>query len=175
MKKLLAILMIAASVAFFTSCSNMSETESTTSDSLSVEGNTVMTAPAASGFIDPVTGVAVTRDEATGFYINASGEPVEFYVDAMTMDTFYGKTGQNVNNAIIHDGDDWRLDEAKIKVDGDEIKIKNADGSKTKIEDDEIKIKDANGKAKMDGDETKIKTGDTKIKSSAEGTKVKED
>jgi hypothetical protein len=175
MKKLLAILMIAASVAFFTSCSNTSETESTTSDSLSVDGNTVMTAPAASSYIDPVTGATVTRDEATGFYINASGEPVEFYVDATTMDTFYGKTGVNVNNAIIHDGDDWRLDEAKIKVDDDEIKIKNADGSKTKIEDDEIKIKDANGKAKMDGDETKIKTGDTKIKSSAEGTKVKED
>lgn len=125
-------------------------------------------------YIDPETGSAVTLDAATGMYIDASGKPVEFYVDATTLDTFYGKTQQNVNNAIIHDNNDLRLDESKIKVDEDDIKIERADGSKTKIEGDKIKVKNADGsKAKMDGDETKVKDGDGKLKSDAEGTKTK--
>ncbi|MCD6063778.1 MAG: hypothetical protein K0R82_1689 [Flavipsychrobacter sp.] len=170
MKKLLAILFIAVSVVFFTSCSNTDESTTTSSDSLDVSTDVTTTT-----YIDPETGATVTRDAATGLYIDASGNPVEFYVDATTLDTFYGKTGQNVNQAIIHDVDGgWRLDESKIKVDEDDVKIEHADGSKTKIEGDKIKVKNADGsKAKMDGDETKVKDGDGKMKSDAEGTKTK--
>lgn len=174
MKKLLAVLSITSCVAFATSCSNSTAEETTTTDNMSTT-ETIETPATTSAYIDPVTGTEVAYDAATGYYVDAAGEPVAFYVNTSSMDTFYGK-GVNVNNAIIHNGNDWEVDEAKVKIDGDEIKIKHADGSKTKIEGDEIKVKNADGsKTKMDGDETKIKTGDTKIKSSAEGTKIKED
>ena len=75
-----------------------------------------------------------------------------------TMDTFFGKTNQVVNNALIHEGDDWEVDEAKIKIDEDEMKVKNPDGSKMKVDEDETKVKNP------DGSKTKTEDGETKIK-----------
>ena len=83
--------------------------------------------------------------------------PVDFYVDINTQDTFYGNSGQVVNNALIH-GDDgsWKVDETKIKIDGDEMKMKNGD-DKIKIAGDEYKEKTGDTKVKVDGDESKVK------------------
>jgi hypothetical protein len=161
MKKLLAILIIAASVAFFTSCNESTESATTTSDSLNMDGSTTETSTAAgtttTSYVDLQTGGTVTRNES-GVFVNATGDPVEFYIDMNTMDTFFGRTNQNVNNALIHEGDDWEVDEAKIKIDEDEMKVKNPDGSKIKVDGDETKVKNA------DGSKTKTEDGETKIK-----------
>jgi hypothetical protein len=152
-------MIIAASVAFFTSCNESTESATTTSDSLSADGSTTetTTTTTTTNFVDLQSGATVTRNDA-GVYVNASGEPVEFYIDMNTMDTFYGATSQNVNNALIHTGDDWEVDEAKIKIDEDEMKVKNPDGSKVKVDGDETKVKNA------DGSKTKTEDGETKIK-----------
>ena len=80
-------------------------------------------------------------DEATGRYVDESNNPVDFYVDMNTRDTFSGRSGEVVNNALIH-GDDgsWSVDETKIKMEDDEYKSKTGD-TKVKVEDDEAKVK----------------------------------
>ncbi|GAA4313236.1 hypothetical protein GCM10023183_32760 [Nibribacter koreensis] len=62
----------------------------------------------------------------------------------------------------------------KMKLDGDEAKVKAGD-TKMKREGDEAKMKVGDAKLKHDGDETKIKAGDTKIKKDGNETKVKTD
>ena len=160
MKKLLAILVIAASVAFFTSCNESTESETTAFDSLNIDGSTTGTSTGTSGtvsYMDLSTGETVTRNES-GVYVNASGDPVEFYIVMKTMDTFFGNTNLVVNHALIHEGDAWEVDEAKIKIDEDEMKVKNPDGSKMKVDEDETKVKNP------DGSKTKTEDGETKIK-----------
>jgi hypothetical protein len=144
----------------FAACSNDGEGDTASTDSTSIT-TTEMDASTASGgtsgYVDLSTGASVRRDEATGRYVDESNNPVEFYVDINTQDTFYGSSGQVVNNALIHSDDGtWKLDDTKIKIDGDEMKMKNGDD-----------------KVKMEGDEYKEKTGDTKMKSDGDETKVK--
>ena len=66
-------------------------------------------------------------------------------------------TGLVANNALIH-GDDgsWSVDETKIKMEDDELKIKNGD-NKMKVEDDEYKSKTGDTKVKVEDDEAKVK------------------
>lgn len=162
MKKVIYSVFIAMGAAGFAACNNTADSEETTTDSTTVSsGSAEMSTGAggtgtAAGYVDLQTGKTVRRDETSGRYVDESGNPVDFYVDVNSRDTFYGSSGQNVNNALIHEGETWRVDDAKIKVDDDEIKIKQGDD-----------------KLKIEGDEYKEKSGNTKIKSDEEGTKVK--
>ena len=94
------------------------------------------------------------------------------FVDVSTGDTLYGPSGTIVNNALIQTDGTWKLDEAKIKRDGDKVKIKTAD-EKLKMEDDEMKLKDGTSKLKTDEDESKTKTPSTKEKSDMEDNESK--
>ena len=62
-----------------------------------------------------------------------------------------------MNQAIMKADGKWMLDETKIKRDGDNIKIKYADGSKVKMEEGDLKIKSDDGKIKVDEDTVKVK------------------
>lgn len=96
---------------------------------------------------DPVTGIAI--DQSTQ-------QPVELYYNPSTNDTLY-QSGMRVNNLLIKEKEGkYRLDDTKIKIDGDEIKIKD-DSSKIKIDGDEMKIKSPDGKVKVDDEEVKVK------------------
>jgi ABC-type Fe3+-citrate transport system substrate-binding protein len=96
---------------------------------------------------DPVTGIAI--DQSTQ-------QPVELYYNPSTNDTLY-QSGMKVNSLLIKEKEGkYRLDDTKIKIDGDEIKIKD-DSSKIKIDGDEMKIKSPDGKVKVDGEDVKVK------------------
>ncbi|QHL87565.1 hypothetical protein GU926_08985 [Nibribacter ruber] len=58
---------------------------------------------------------------------------------------------------------------------GDDIKYETSTGDKLKIDGDEAKVKVGDAKMKRDGDEAKFKAGDTKIKKDGNETKVKTD
>src|SRR5829696_5237774 len=55
-----------------------------------------------------------------------SNAPVDFYINTYTGDTVYGR-GRFIVNGFLLQGDDgkWKFDESKVKVDGDEIKLKD--------------------------------------------------
>jgi hypothetical protein len=101
-----------------------------------------------------------------------SGDPVQIYVDTETKDTFH-TSGVVVNNALLHTDAGWAIDPAKIKVDGDKIKIKDGD-LKIKINGDKMKVKDGDSKTKMEGNDSKTKTDDIKIKQEDGEIKVKD-
>lgn len=127
-------------------------------------------------YVDLTTGeeIEIIADPTTGIAVNSKTQiPVQFYYDPITLDTIY-QNGLRVNSMLIKEGDGkYRLDDMKIKIDGDEIKIKT-DSSKLKIDgndmkfksgdlkiktdDDELKAKDANGKVKIDDGEIKTKS-----------------
>ena len=116
-------------------------------------------------YVDLTTGkeVYIIRDEETGYATDSIAKvPVEFYVNTSTRDTIF-RTGMVVNNLIVEEDGKWKLDETKVKIDGDEIKIKDGD-SKVKIDGEESKVKDGDYKKKVDGDDVKIKDGDSKTK-----------
>ena len=118
--------------------------------------------------------VYIISDSISGIAIDSlSRSPIQFYYDPVTLDTLYAN-GLVVNNMLINDGDGkYRLDDTKIKIDGDEIKIKNG-GSKIKIDGDDMKIKDPNGKTKVDdNEEFKSKDANGKVKIDEKGMKVK--
>lgn len=117
--------------------------------------------------------VELVWDETNKRALNkATNQPVTLYVNTATRDTIYGP-GYIVNHHVIRtDNGSWELDEAKIKRDGDELKIKK-DGQKFKMEDGEWKMKTDDTKIKSEGDESKIKTDDTKIKTEDGETKIK--
>ncbi len=121
----------------------------------------------------------------------ATRMPVEFYINTSNWDTVYGRGQFVVNNFIIRDENGrYKLDESKVKIDGDEIKIKDGnrklkiDGEEFKLKDGDLKIKhdmeDGEGKIKSDStkikiedDEIKIKSGDDKLKAEKDEIKVK--
>jgi hypothetical protein len=160
----LFILGIAAAAAIgFTSCGNDNEETLTSTDSTSTSSMGEMNASTDAGgatasgsYVDLKTGKSVRRDETSGRYVDESGSPVDFWVDVNTRDTFYGSAGTNVNNALIYENGDWRVDDSKVKVDGDEVKMKDAAG-KTKVDGTDYKDKTSDAKVKSEGDETKVK------------------
>jgi hypothetical protein len=83
--------------------------------------------------------------------------PLDFYI-LNNVDTIHGPTGLVVNGLIMRAPDGtYKLDSGKVKVDGDEIKIKMADGRKVKWENGKMKIKEWGTKAKSKADKEKMK------------------
>ncbi|WP_207428992.1 hypothetical protein [Pedobacter sp. SYSU D00535] len=123
---------------------------------------------------EPVT---IVRDEEKGYYVYSdSREPIEndlLFVDVNSRDTLYGRTGVVVNTAIKSNGGTYTLDETRIERDGEEIKVKTADG-KLKIDGEEMKYKEGeDNKIKVDGEESKVKTSDSKEKVDGAEAKIK--
>ena len=105
----------------------------------------------------------------------SNNQPVEFYINTHTGDTVYGR-GRFVINGLLLRGEDgkWKFDESKVKIDKDELKIKDGN-RKLKIDGDEAKVKEDGRKIKLDGDEGKIKDGKTKAKVDKDEMKVKDE
>ena len=173
----------AASILFLgvSACNNQKDASADTDSTEAINDNQEMVVaekPAVKSgkYINLSTGkdVYIISDSLSGVAIDSlSRSPIMFYYNPITLDTLYAN-GLVVNNMLINDGDGkYRLDDTKIKIDGDEIKIKNGD-SKIKIDGNDMKIKDANGKTKVDdNEEFKTKDADGKVKIDEERIKVK--
>ncbi len=157
--KILSFAVISSAVV---ACTNKSAEDGAT-DTTMMSESTEMTTTTASvvpgSYTNLSTGktVYIIADPTTGWAVDSITKvPVEFYIDT-TGDTLF-QTGVVVNNAIMKSDGKWTLDETKIKRDGDDIKIKNEDGSKVKIEaDGDMKTKSADGKIKVEDDTVKVK------------------
>ena len=137
----------------------------------------------ANAFVDLETGetVKLEKDPETGAMINVeTGKPVKLYVNKTSRDTFYGPTGEVINNRLRLEDDGTYVYSGEVKRksgDNDEYKVKDGD-YKEKYEDGEYKVKDGDYKKKVEDDgDVKIKNGDTKIKIDGETgeRKVKND
>lgn len=177
MKKIFLGLAVTAMLA--TACNNDKKNQND-ADSLTYneeDGTTTMPKPEVreGEYVNLASGekVNIVRDPATGIAVDSKTQiPVEFYYDPVTLDTMY-QSGMVVNHLLIKEGEGkYRLDSLKIKVDGDEIKIKG-DSSKLKVDGDEMKMKSGDDKMKVDGSDGKIKTSDTKMKVEDGEMKVK--
>jgi hypothetical protein len=83
--------------------------------------------------------------------------PVEFYV-INSIDTVHGVTGLVVNGMLMKAADGkYLLNDGFVKIDGDEIKMKMADGRKVKWENGKIKVKEWGEKRKHKTDKDKMK------------------
>jgi hypothetical protein len=173
MKRIKQVLVIAGSVLAIASCQNPDQRE----DRIANENEV---ATGSQRYIDPNTGAPVdlyynAHEKMT--YNRENDKPVKFYVNTNTGDTIYGN-GRYVVNGYIIRGEDgiFRLNDAKVTMDKDGLKI-IGDNGKLKMDGDDMKFKDGDDyKYKVDGDEIKIKDGDKKIKKEAgKPTKVKED
>ncbi|MDP2337351.1 MAG: hypothetical protein Q8N05_13065 [Bacteroidota bacterium] len=128
-------------------------------------------------YVDLNTGdsIMVIADPETGYAINSeTRKPVYLYVNDKK-DTIF-TTGIIVNDKLItSEGGYYEVDETKVKVDDEEVKIKYADYKK-KVDGDDYKIKDGDYKLKVEGDgDVKIKDGDYKKKISEDGdVKIKD-
>ncbi|RYD55781.1 MAG: hypothetical protein EOP56_14555 [Sphingobacteriales bacterium] len=174
----------------FAACNNETKTETSVSDIKGENTNEKLeTGMEVSSDFDPsVTytdlttgqGIHLKRDDNGAIVNLETGAPVEFYVDMSTQDTFYGKTGAEVNNALLYTNGVYTIDEARMNGDyketmeGDEYKFKSGD-TKIKSTDDEYKYKSGDTKIKINEDETKIKTGNMKIKQENGKTEIKAD
>jgi hypothetical protein len=173
MKRIKQVVAIAASVMVFAACQDTNDNQD--QDRIANENAEVKN----THYVDLNTGAPVDlyydADSRTT-YNRDNDRPVEFYINTNTGDTVYGKGRFVVNGYLIREDDgSFSFDDTKVKVDGDELKIKGED-FKLKIDGDEMKFKNGDYKEKRDGDEVKIKDGDKKIKKEkGEPTKVKED
>lgn len=116
-------------------------------------------------YLDLTSGkkVYIIPNNSSGYATDSiANVPIEFYINPETNDTL-DRTGMVVNHMLVQEDGKWKLDETKVKIDGDKMKMKDGD-SKTKIDGDKSKVKDGDYKEKMNGDDGKIKDGDTKIK-----------
>lgn len=161
MKNLLKIASFAMIGTLIIACNNKRDGSDGT-DTTIVSESTEMTSTSAQvvpgSYTDLNTGktVYVIADPETGWAVDSiSKVPVEFYINT-TGDTLF-QTGVVVNNALVKTDGKWTLDEAKIKRDGNDIKIKYADGSKVKTDDEDLKIKTEQGKIKVEEDTVKVK------------------
>lgn len=148
---------------------NSTSNDNASADSLSADSAAALSATQAS-YVNLSTGepVTIVRDTEKGYYVYSdTKQPIEddfFFVDVNSRDTLYGKTGVVVNTAVIKtDAGAWSLNDAMIERDGEEIKVKTADG-KFKVDGEEVKYKEGDTKIKVDGEEAKTKTGDSKTK-----------
>jgi len=178
MKVYSKIIAIAAIPIFF-AC-NSETKKNSDADSVSATDNAETGTPNTTSYVRLNSGTetqTIIRDTAEGggyIYAN-SREPLEndlLFVDVSTGDTLYGPSGTIVNNAVIQTDGTWKLDEAKIKRDGDKVKIKSGD-EKLKMDDDELKLKSGDTKMKSDEDESKTKTPSTKEKNDMEDDESK--
>lgn len=185
MTKIKQLLTVTGSVLIIASCQEAANNENDLkNDSIATEQPAAVDNNAQtnnSKYVDLKTGQPVdlyydSKKKKTYSAIN--DEPVDLYVNVATGDTIYGEGRFVVNNYIVKTEDGkYKLDNKKVKIDGDEIKIKEGN-KKFKMSADEIKIKDgdADRKLKADADEQKMKTEDMKTKDEAgEPTKTKKD
>ena len=172
----LGAILLTSVFACKSSTSTNASADSLATDTVSAGG----TAAATSSYVNLSTGepVTIVRDEDKGYYVYSdTKKPIEkdlYFVDATSRDTLYGPTGLVVNNALIKSSSgSYTLNEQMVERDGDEIKIKTADG-KLKIDGDEVKYKEGEDiKSKSDGNESKVKTADSKTKTDGNETKIK--
>lgn len=97
-------------------------------------------------------------------YSIVTNEPVDYYINVTTGDTVYGRGRYIVNNYLLRGTDGmYRLDDKRIKMDKDDIKMK--DGKmKFKMDKGKMKMKDGDDKWKEKDKDAKMKAGDMKIK-----------
>lgn len=145
-------LMVLGSIMFLASCNNGSKVK---------PGN----------YVDLNTGdsISVIADPETGYAINSETQkPIYLYVDN-NRDTIF-TTGAIVNHKIFATEDGYyEVDNTKVKVDDEEVKIKYADYKK-KVDGEDYKVKDGDYKLKVEGDgDMKLKDGDYKRKVESDG------
>ncbi len=161
MKNLLRILSFVMISTVIVACSNNKTGDGNTdttmiSESTEMTSTTAQVVPGSYTELNSGKTVYIIADPETGWAIDSvSRVPVEFYIDR-TGDTLF-QNGLVVNNALVKTEGKWTLDEAKIKRDGNDIKIKYSDGSKVKIDDEDLKIKSDEGKIKVEEDTVKVK------------------
>jgi hypothetical protein len=185
MTKIKRLLTITGSVLIIASCQEAAHNEGEIkSDSIAAEQQPAVDNNAQTNnqkYVDLKTGQPVdlyydSKKKKT--YSASTNEPVDLYVNVATGDTIYGEGRYVVNNYIVKTEDGkYKLDNKKVKIDGDEIKIKEGN-KKFKMEEGEMKIKDgdADAKLKVDNDESKMKTESGKTKEEAgEPTKTKKE
>jgi hypothetical protein len=171
--KISALALIPAVFACNSSDKSASASDSTAT-ATEADGATVSNA----SYVNLSTGEPVTIEKGTsGSYIyTESQKPVEeelLFVDVSTGDTLYGPTGVLVNNAVIRDDAGmWTVDGAKVKQDGDELKVKSGD-AKLKVDGEDAKLKVGDSKVKTDDGESKTKTPQGKQKVEDDEVKVK--
>ena len=173
------LLVIAGSAISIASCQEANSDKNIAADSMATEKPAVDNTPTAnSKYVDLKTGQPVDlyyNSKKKKTYSETTNEPVDLYVNVATGDTIYGQGRYVVNNYIVKTEDGtYKLDNKKIKIDGDDIKIKDGD-KKLKMEDGEIKIKDGDEKYKADADESKLKTEDMKTKTEDGEKKTKKE
>lgn len=168
MKTSLNLLCAASLLVAATSCSNKQNSEASTDTTTSSETPVMETAAVVPGsYVDLATGktVYIITDPETGYAMDSIAKvPIEFYINPSTNDTLY-MTGEVVNHSLVNTGGTWTLSpDAKIKIDGDKMKIKDGD-TKIKVDGDDSKVKEGDNKQKIDdGTEVKTKTPESKTK-----------
>jgi phosphodiesterase/alkaline phosphatase D-like protein len=107
-------------------------------------------------------------------YSTMTNEPVDFYVDMNTGDTIYGRGRYVVNNYLMKGSNGmYRLDPGKVKMDKNEIKIKEGN-KKFKMDKSNMKMKEPDYKMKGDTSSGKMKSGKMKSKMNNGSSKNKE-
>ena len=140
------------------STSTSTTTGESASGSTTASSTTAATVDENATYLDLSTGknIKVKKDQ-TGRYINSeTNEPLKYYVNPTTADTF-DVEGRVVNNALVKaPNGDYSVDENKITTSDGKIKTQG---------DGDVKFKqgDVKGKVETDGD-MKLKQGDTKEK-----------
>ncbi|MBO9200037.1 MULTISPECIES: hypothetical protein [Niastella] len=180
MNRLQQFMAITGTALIITSCQD-SNTENRDTNAVADQQNVVDTIPqksdaTTSQYVDLKTGAPVDLyyDPASRMtYSAVTNEPIEFYIDVPSGDTIYGRGRYVVNNYVIKADDGvYKLNADKIKIDKDEIKIKDGD-KKFKMDNSTMKLKDGNSKMKADSISGKIKTGDLKKKMEGDRSKTK--
>ena len=127
-------------------------------------------------YVDLSTGQPVDLyydSKARRTYSSMTNQPVELYVDMNTHDTIYGRGRYVVNNYIMKANDGmYRLDAAKIKMDKDDLKIKDGN-KKLKMDNSNMKMKAYDEKMKVDSTAGKMKGKDMKKKVDNDRSKTK--
>lgn len=184
MKSIKQLLAVTGSALIIMSCQDTSDTQRIESEADSpaatdqpIRDNSNMN-ESSNQYVDLKTGQNTELyydNDKKRVYSAATNEPVDLYVNVATGDTVYGRGRYIVNNYVVKSSEGtYKLDDKKVKVTNDGLKIKDGD-KKLKIEDGEMKIKDGDKKYKMDGDEEKLKTDDRKEKRDGEDSKIKTD
>ena len=172
------LMVITGSALLIASCQEANNQGEVKTDSVVNEQPAVDNTPTNNTkYVDLKTGQPVDlyySEKKKRTYSASTNEPVDLYVNVATGDTIYGQGRYVVNNYITKTDGTYKLDDSKIKIHGDEIKIKEGD-KKLKIEDGEMKIKDGDNKMKVDEDEAKMKTDTMKTKTEDGKTKTKKE
>lgn len=177
------ILVITGSAIIIASCQETNKQENIASDSMATRepvtdnGNT-LNETSTPRYVDLKTNQPAdlyydSKKKRT--YSANTSEPVDLYVNVLTGDTIYGRGRYVVNSYIVKAPDGtYKLDDSKLKVSDDEIKLKSGD-QKLKMDEGEMKIKDGDDKYKAEGTEEKMKNEKEKIKSDDEKVKIKKE